>query len=263
MKTIKNTYVALFDILGFKEIVKNNSHEELIKIYEKLDRLLKFSLCLCRLNKEFQYDFSKTIINSINISDSILLWTNDVNVTSFYDLILTSWELQFQSIYAGLPMTGAITVGPISIIQDRIQAQTQTENFRSTFFGKPIVEAFELVSKQLWAGSLITNETIEVYENNLFRFVRTFDDPLFIDPYRIEKSISIHGLKRRKILREFDVPFKKKPYSQRYLTLNWPDKTRTRISEKQIRERFLRHNKFIRKKSVHKLIENTITYLIE
>src|SRR6188474_3455617 len=94
-KVDETVFVALLDILGFKDLVSYNSHQELLQIYLKLDALLHVAHDLAtrgdealskpNINNEDEIGYNK--VQSLIISDSILLWSIDSSVESFEEIV--------------------------------------------------------------------------------------------------------------------------------------------------------------------------------
>lgn len=112
------TYLALLDILGFQDLVDKNSHQDLSSIYDNHIRSAVDG-CLCHgkvdmIGARAQLRPSEVCLNSLMISDSVLLWTNDDTNASFEELVSVTRALLDSTFRSGLPMRGAISHGPLS-----------------------------------------------------------------------------------------------------------------------------------------------------
>ncbi|MDQ3017632.1 MAG: hypothetical protein M3R25_13060, partial [Bacteroidota bacterium] len=58
--------------------------------------------------KDFSVDSE---INSVVVSDSIVLWTNDIGIGSFLKMVITVHQLLYQTMHFGIPLRGAISAG--------------------------------------------------------------------------------------------------------------------------------------------------------
>jgi hypothetical protein len=162
-------YVLFLDILGFKDLIENNSHEEIEKIYkhqviESYGPAIHMSSLFSGQNiqVEFRIDgniLKDTVQNTLNLhimSDSILIWTNDASLDSLMKLFA------FASVYInltftmGVPLRGAISKGYISEI-----ITPMNNNIQSCFVGTGIVKAYQLEGKQDWMGCIIDDECIK------------------------------------------------------------------------------------------------------
>ena len=91
-------------------------------------------------------DIRRATVNSLLVSDSILIWTEDCRAESFVNLVLTMRSLLAFSVVDGILLRGAISVGPLTAVLD--QWPSQTHNFQHSVFGKAIVDAVEAERKQ-------------------------------------------------------------------------------------------------------------------
>jgi hypothetical protein len=81
-------YVAFLDILGFSELVNNNNHDELVKLYKALIELpVKFLSQESATDDIIHEIFDTNEIKLVNISDSIVLWTKNSNEKSLWHLV--------------------------------------------------------------------------------------------------------------------------------------------------------------------------------
>ena len=80
---MNEVYIAYFDLLGFKEFIMNNDDKVLIRrmghIFRDLEKSLSKGKYQKPKNGTVLADISNLKINSLNISDTIILWTNDCN----------------------------------------------------------------------------------------------------------------------------------------------------------------------------------------
>ena len=149
------TYVCFLDILGFKDLVNNNTPKNLTKIYQHLlqntvDKSVKI------WTENGMRDFGvESEIYSVVVSDSIILWTEDIGITSFIKMIMTVQGLLFQTMYYGIPLRGGLSVGSLTVLN--------SEN-NTTVFGKGLVSAYTLESQQDWSGCVIDDECINGFK---------------------------------------------------------------------------------------------------
>src|SRR5690606_29843378 len=120
---MKNSFVAFFDILGFKNLVENNNHKDLIELYE--DALYN---TLDLTDKHYDPIYSSITplseLNSLNIktfviSDSIILVQEDMTQRGLLNLISKCQVLLSSTIADGIPLRGAISFGPVSIMENK------------------------------------------------------------------------------------------------------------------------------------------------
>jgi hypothetical protein len=164
-------FVAFLDILGFKELVKNNSHSYLIEEFRKFLFLNQYGLSNGQINNNatnqdeiFNTDISK--VNLISISDSIVLYTNDNTIDDFLCIIDAVSTLLNIGIKNGFPLRGGLTYGYFSAMLK----ENKSLNFdysNQILLGKALVEAYIIESKQEWAGCIISDECFKIFEEKV------------------------------------------------------------------------------------------------
>ncbi|MDD5024216.1 MAG: hypothetical protein PHN79_03835 [Methanoregula sp.] len=127
-------FFALFDILGFKEILKNNDLEYLENIIANLlDTLDSEAVTIGGLDPDQVLSMGKT--KSIVFSDTIILYEdarqmNDGTIPCIGPSIIPKSSILLRLAFeAGIPLRGAISYGDYLI----------SEKY---FLGQPIVEAY-------------------------------------------------------------------------------------------------------------------------
>ncbi|MEW6408950.1 MAG: hypothetical protein AB1488_02405 [Nitrospirota bacterium] len=141
--TKKESFVALFDILGFSNLLKNNELDKVANTYIKAKK--DFEDNVSHINSLLQKDAVTFHI----FSDTFLMYTSEVNGTSFLALLAACDFLFLAAIENELPIRGATAVGEL-IVSHGIE------------IGKPIVEAYENEKKQDWIGCWITDDCMAI-----------------------------------------------------------------------------------------------------
>lgn len=136
--TKKESFVALFDILGFGDLIKNNELEKVANTYIKAKK--NFEDNISHVNSLLQKDAVTFHI----FSDTFLIYTSKVNDKSFLALLVACDFLFLAAIENELRIRGATAVGEL-IVSNGIE------------IGKPIVEAYENEKKQEWMGCWIND----------------------------------------------------------------------------------------------------------
>lgn len=197
-----NVYVAFLDVLGFKDLVDNNSHDSLVKKYQALLTGTEISLSngayrlLTTEGKQVAIaDHEKVTVNSIVVSDSIVLWTNNASRKSFIDIVVAVKNLLVHAIYTGLPLRGGIAIGPLSRISYKLGSPF--DNTVQAIVGKGLVDACRIEEEQQWSGCVVSQDAIDEYSRNF-----EFDSQTSNDLPDIGYLMNV-GL-----LTEYDVPDK-------------------------------------------------------
>ena len=172
VKTYNKSYIAILDILGFKDLVNENAHQELLNIYKLFTTTINDCLADFKSNiidneheTKIITDLTNVKINSVIISDSIIFWSDDNSTDSFFEMLITIRHALRFGIFHGIPMRGGFTVGEFSIIDEKLDTKSYNQNI--TFFGKGIVDAYNLEQSQDWAGCVIHEDCIKEYNQNL------------------------------------------------------------------------------------------------
>lgn len=222
----KKPYFAFLDILGFKSLVQKNAHSTLVELYDKLFTAQTVAVAenLKKLSQRQQErkgeNYTDAGLRMVNISDSILIWTEHGQPTALFEIVYAVSSLLGISLVQGLPLRGCITRQPFTVIE---------KNGVVSVIGRGLVHAYGMENIQQWAGCIIDEEII-----NYFR--------------GIEKHIfnreAPSPIERDRMVYEYDIPIKnpktgaaevKKGYA-----VNWCESL---ITEEMIRSSFEAHNK--------------------
>jgi hypothetical protein len=133
----RETWVGVFDILGFKEIinkVENNFNRNyLISQLEDMFKTIKPNI------------MENGKLELITFSDTFIILTQDLEFSSYPWFLMQCIHLIERSISIELPLRGAISVG--------IAYESKNPLI---ILGKPFVEAYEYSEDQDWIGLLMT-----------------------------------------------------------------------------------------------------------
>ena len=257
IKMITKKYIAFLDVLGFKDLVKNNPHEKLATIYERLFSSA-VTVGLSKGNRIFfekdgksfwEPKFSDITVNSLIVSDSIIVWTDDVSPESFLQIIVSIKTLMRQAFFIGFPLRGAIVKGDLSVFKSSYK--TSNDNSLNTLVGLGLVNAYRIEEEQDWSGCIlddscvlmeggdIDNTHLPSIPSNMFEYLITNE---YITKYKI--------------------PFKSGSIKEKY-AINWITKKSgdSLLTKTSIRQKFSEYNKNIDDWKVERIIRNTIDCL--
>lgn len=153
---MKNSFVAFFDILGFKNMVEKNSHEDLMEIYET-------GLYECLDNSEEATNLILGMITPPNemeslkikiyvISDSIIFIQDNLTQRGLLYIISYCRMLIGSAMADGIPIRGGLSFGPVTVQNKR----------GTTIVGEGLTKAYNLENKQQWAGGIIDKECFDI-----------------------------------------------------------------------------------------------------
>lgn len=145
VKTVEG-FVAIYDILGYKELIKNDDLDKVVQAYTGLKDVK--NMITTNTHGYINYSFNREIIKVHTFSDTFLFYTCEVSEDAFYALLTASHFMFIAALWKGLPIRGATAIGKL-YISDEIQ------------IGKPIVEAYEKEKEQEWIGCWITQDCID------------------------------------------------------------------------------------------------------
>ena len=236
MKRIEKGYIAQLDILGFKKLCEKNSHVNLEEIYSSWVRDLKNELNSSKKELEKYVDknqkLSKVQLHSIIISDSIVLWTDDTSYSNFFNLIVTVRFMLLNGILSGIPLRGAISCGPISILQETVDAGFSLSI--QTFVGKPISDSYELGNCISMSGCVIDENCINEYR--AISYGGMLESKNF---YRLQNAISIERLEQKHLVKTYPVKIKtakgEEDTIKNMLTVNWVSAYKPKIDSSFVR----------------------------
>lgn len=228
-------FVLFLDVLGFSELVLNNSQEVLEKI---CDSELRQTAAVCTFlaaamtgNSHLPFDVQtsehgalldvkQNHINFHLMSDSLIAWTNDCSLDAL--ILLTNFTAQYlaQTLMLGLPHRGAISKGDIKIIDLPLNGRPQ-----SNAVGSGLVKAHRFEGGQEWMGCVIDSECVAGFS------------PKFISDWIKHAQSS---------LTTYDVPYKQSADFRSMLVVDWrvPFKMFGLVASiGYFHEQFLRYNK--------------------
>ncbi|MBK8482777.1 MAG: hypothetical protein IPL31_00075 [Saprospiraceae bacterium] len=173
-----NRFVAFFDIMGFKTMVQNNSHDEIVRLMTEISTIVKNMD-----SKQFGAEPDNVVKTTI-FSDSIIITSNTDSISSAANLMYQSSYLFRTCLDLGIPIKGSISYGKF------------TADFtKSIFFGQPLIDAF-LLEEELNLYSIVLHHSFEsflmgkeygqaIFPNN----IRWFK---FLTPFKNGKSNHYH-----------------------------------------------------------------------
>lgn len=247
-EAFKEVYIAYFDFLGFKEFIINNTDEnELMRRMGHIFRDIESALG----QGEFQEprngvvlaDLSNSKLNVLNISDTVVFWTNDTNRESLEELIKVAYDFNWMENTYNFPVRGSITKGKIRIVNGKTKNDKGGSYGVSCLYGKGIVNAHLKAESQDWAGTVIDDSIINEFKNEE-------EASAFLKPYAVKYKVPYKpGIKQDN--EEFVLRLTKgklNPESFKNLSAD-------------IDRVFSQDNKSTSHPSVQKKIENTVDFL--
>ena len=239
--TYRNSYVLVADILGFREIVENQTIDQSLELFKEILKNVELSSTLGSARKYETEDGSSGIraeledlkVNANLFSDTIVLWTSQSDLRALNDLIRVSTVLFYHAIRGGYPWRGAITKGDICAAH--LHHPGASMLLENVCFGNAIVKAYSLEKEQEWSGCMFDPEMLIGEPESTRKFLVNLDIHVF----------------------EYQVPLKNKLTTQT-LALNWLDWVDPNmLTIEDVRGSFIQRAKTISDSTVIQKIENT------
>jgi len=185
---MKEVYLAYFDFMGFKQFILNNEDEVLIRRMGHIFRDIEICLGQGKFqepkNGQILADISKSTINCLNISDTVLFWTNDLSEESLIELIQVANEFNTKEISHNFPLRGSVVKGKVKIVSGKDQTEQGGSYSVQCLYGKGLVEAHDLAENQEWAGTIIHDAVYSDLSYNdmgkklIEKFIVDYDVPM-------------------------------------------------------------------------------------
>lgn len=194
------SYITYFDFLGFKNFILNNDSDYIRKRVNNILRDIELSLGQGDF-KNAPYgiisDISKSKLNCLNISDTIILWTNDDSFESFNELLKVSFDFNWRVTRYHFPVRGSIVYDEIDLIthyQDTVSGGTYNVN---SIFGKGLVNA-HLKAENLDLAGCVIDESVIIQISQFDSFKELLDKyaELYNVPYKKQVSVDAEYMLR-------------------------------------------------------------------
>jgi hypothetical protein len=165
------TFIAFFDILGFKEIVNNNDLTELKRLFEHLLRDTQTAVSgetYVQMNAStIVPDLKNQKVNCLHISDSIVFWTNSNTEEDFKEIVSVCHSFYWRSLQTTFPLRGCLTYGEIDFNPDTIKNVGGVNFYNYSLIGRGLVDAYQKAEAIEYAGCLLDKLAIKKVSDKL------------------------------------------------------------------------------------------------
>lgn len=196
-KNLTHCFFAMFDILGFKNLLNQKGTEDLYRLYENhIFPSIQYAAMpvLKNVNSTLVPEPSSLRVKGFQFfSDTIVYYTEDDSFVSFLNIVLTSRELLKMGFAGGkAPYRGAIGYGDLII------------NNNGILVGTSIIDAYQGEQSQVWSGCILTEQAEKVcIDKNYFKqYVELFISLSKEEKDEINKQIYLSA---SKVLLKYDV----------------------------------------------------------
>ena len=241
-----NKFVALIDILGFKDIIHKNSHEEVVHLFDNFRIYLQMGIADYKSTEDewgrAVFDVSQSVVNSTIISDSIILWTSDSSTEAFFELVKCIHRfITFCHNTPMISLRGGITFGEFHYDYSGVIEGKNSLMVHPIMLGKALVDVYEIEKTLQFAGCIITDTVMNA--------ARAANEPLFQRYWQ--------ELEKDQMVLQYEVPTK--TGTMQAWTINWVSKASNPTYEK-VEAGFTSYNKSIDSADVRTKMENTLKY---
>jgi hypothetical protein len=139
--------VGFIDIMGFKDMVARNEHEDVYTMMKNLRSVLNFAEDVFGISPA--EDSEDKFVTMTTYSDSIMVYSKDDSRESF-DLFITAIACLHEDLFLeNIPHKGAVAFGKMTLDIDN-----------SIFFGQPLIDAY-LLQEELNFYSIVCHASAE------------------------------------------------------------------------------------------------------
>jgi hypothetical protein len=241
-----NRFIAYFDYLGFKEFIENNDLANQNRIVGNNFRDMENALGQGRFKDAPQgviADISKSQINCINFSDTIVFFTNDTSETSLIEILEVAYKFNWQAIDFCFPVRGSLVFGEMVYVDFKQNNGGGGIYNINSVFGKGLVKAHLRADEQHWAGTVLD----ESFTTEIVNRGHNLDE--FLLPYA----------------KKYKVPYKTGGERTDEYVMNIVKGTVNAMAlknmSKNIRDNFAQYNKSVSDDGVQQKISNTLRFL--
>lgn len=137
--TIANRYVAVIDIMGFKNMVARSTQKQIYDMMFSINDKVRTSV-----NTKWIQKIDQKMVSTTSYSDSIMIYSKGSDSISFKSLMLTLSSITNDLLTECIPHKGAIAFGEMTL---------DTEN--AIYFGQPLIDAFLLQEELKFYGIIL------------------------------------------------------------------------------------------------------------
>lgn len=156
---VTKTFIAFFDLMGYSAFVENNEMTHVTYRVDHILRDIEFSLSLGKSNMPkggiVTADRSQSRVNCLNISDSIIFWTNESTAAEFEEIIEVCYNLNWKMAKFNFPIRGALTYGDLGVKKWDDKNNTSHIYRGNVLYGKGLILAHQIAASMQWSGSMI------------------------------------------------------------------------------------------------------------
>jgi len=196
------TFIAYFDILGFKEFINNNESKETIRLFNHLLRETQNALSSGKMKASdastIVPDLRYQKVNCLHISDSIIFWTNTNSEDDFRDLVDVCYTFYGRSLQMFFPLRGCLTYGDIYFYPATIQNENDITFYNYSLIGKGLISSYLKAENIEYAGCIVDEKAIKKLSD------RVIDDLIYEQKICMYKVPFKNGFEYQHVFKPID-----------------------------------------------------------
>jgi hypothetical protein len=165
-ETNAERFVLFADILGFKELVNSEKHENIVLKLEKILDAIEFISGDRSHNvmKDLLPNLKKNQTRAVSFSDSIIVFSEGNTIVDASKILADAHAIMHISLEANIPIKGSISFGEVTVDFEK-----------SLFFGQPIIDSY-LLHEDLSLLSIIIDHKAENQLNSYIEEIYNYEN---------------------------------------------------------------------------------------
>ena len=142
----KRRFVCFLDIMGFKDYIARNKHQDIYKMMSTISDSKQF------YNETAEALFDKNILFVTTFSDSVIIFSKDNSQDSLNAITYVSASILADGAKNKIPMKGAMAEGLLTV-----------DKAKSIFFGQPLIDAYLLQENEVFYYGVVCHNSMETF----------------------------------------------------------------------------------------------------
>lgn len=163
-------YIAYFDFLGYKEFILRNPDSNYLRTRARnVLRDISMSLSLGKYHPPqggvVAPDLTSVRVNCLNISDTVIFWTEDDSLESLEELVLISHEFNWRQNLYNMPVRGVLYCDSIEMMSHKERNTVGAIYSTNMIYGHGLIKAHIKAESLNLAGTVI-DETVLIHKHD-------------------------------------------------------------------------------------------------
>jgi len=160
-----NRYLAYFDLLGYRQFLLRNAHDDLYRRVGHVLRDVEMSLGQGKYVEldpgRVGADLSQSPISTLIYSDTILFYTNNNSTDLLEEILKVAHEFNWRMNLYNMPVRGCVYYGELTGRFGQMNNDQDASYRLGTVYGKGIVLAHDMAEGLSFAGAVIDGTVID------------------------------------------------------------------------------------------------------